>query len=335
MQISNLKPAGTNPGLPTGAAEVEQMKRVEAAASHHDTFSSFKGATLRPTRSQFMAWVLGGTAALGVGTGVAHADVVSYSGAATTFTAPSTGLYQITAIGGGGGDDGNPDSEGVGGDGAVVTGTFSLVSGEELDILVGGQGGSAADEPGAGGGATYVATPYVLLLTAGGGGGGSVESAGNPAQGISATGGTGGMGGAGNTSSQVEGGSGGGGGGGYLTSGTTGAPGGYLGGGDPGGGFGGSYTSGGTGGAGGGGARADVGGGGGGGGYSGGDGGSGAVNLGDPGDGGTSYDSGLDSSFALDTILENGSVTITAVPEPTSLGLLSLAGLAMLRRRRP
>jgi hypothetical protein len=107
---------------------------------------------MKPILPRSAALVLG-AAVLALGGRATSAAMVPYSGSATTFTAPATGLYQITATGGGGGDDDSnlASGETLGGDGAVVTGTFSLVSGEELDILVGGQGGSAGDEPGNGG----------------------------------------------------------------------------------------------------------------------------------------------------------------------------------------
>jgi hypothetical protein len=52
------------------------------------------------------------------------------------------------------------------------------------------------------------------------------------------------------------------------------------------------------------------------------------------GDGGTSYDTGLNPSFSLAASPANGSVTINGVTEPTSLCLLSFAGATLLRRRR-
>ena len=76
----------------------------------------------------------------------AWAAPITYTGAETTYTVPTAGLYDILAIGGGGGSGfaGN-----IGGRGAVVEDTFSLTAGEQLDVLVGGVGGNASDGPAA------------------------------------------------------------------------------------------------------------------------------------------------------------------------------------------
>ena len=67
------------------------------------------------------------------------------------WTVPATGLYSIQVIGGGGGSGGSYS----GGNGASMTGTFSLSAGQYLTILV-GQAGIYSYSNGGGGG-TYVA----------------------------------------------------------------------------------------------------------------------------------------------------------------------------------
>jgi hypothetical protein len=126
MRKSNLSPTGARSGVPTGVAG---PRRVEAV----------RGVVRRPTRFRVVARLLG-AAVLGWGGRTARAAVVPYSGSTTTYTVPATGVYQITATGGGGGDGSTTESETYGGDGAVVGGTFSLTVGEQLDILVGEQG---------------------------------------------------------------------------------------------------------------------------------------------------------------------------------------------------
>src|SRR6201995_3651535 len=54
----------------------------------------------------------------------------SYTGEIVTFTAPTTGTYDIEAIGGSGGNG----FLSVGGDGAIVGGDFMLTAGETLSI---------------------------------------------------------------------------------------------------------------------------------------------------------------------------------------------------------
>ena len=54
----------------------------------------------------------------------------------TTFTAPETGVYDILAFGGHGGESG-----GNGGFGAEIGGDFRLTAGEVLSIVVGGGNG--------------------------------------------------------------------------------------------------------------------------------------------------------------------------------------------------
>lgn len=262
---------------------------------------------------------------LSVAAGPAFASITySYSGpfqtgAVQTFTVPTTGLYTILAYGASGAGD--PQDNDSGGLGAEIGDTFNLTSGDVLQIEVGGSAGNGVDG-GGGGGGTFVVdtTSSTILVIAGGGGGGVLSLQGFDSTVIGGTGAGGGSGGYG------------GGGGGYFSGGASGGGGGYpgLAGGDAGDG------PGGFGGGGGGCCDAFEGGngGGGGGGYTGGAGGS----YDTSGAGGTSYDGISNSSPMIFVAGENngdGSVVISAVPEPASLALFitGLAGLLALRRR--
>jgi hypothetical protein len=150
----------------------------------------------------------------------------TYDGAVIqTFTATATGTYDITVFGAQGGSA-TALQAGAGGMGAEIGGAFSLATGEVLDIVVGGAGGTGTRDGGGGGGSfvieTYtgtggagVRTPLVIA-----GGGGSYAFAGDGGH----VGGAGGYGtgtdaGAGGTAGSGGGGAGvgfvGGGGGGY------------------------------------------------------------------------------------------------------------------------
>lgn len=107
-----------------------------------------------------------------------------YTGALQTFTVPA-GITSITitAIGASGGAYGTNTN---GGRGASLTGTFTVIPGEELAVLVGGTGGygpSPIFGAGGGGGGSFVwrGTKYTdvsmsTLLVAAGGGGGALGS---------------------------------------------------------------------------------------------------------------------------------------------------------------
>lgn len=210
-----------------------------------------------------------------------------------SWSVPYTGTYTIIAAGGVGGSDGYY----YGGKGAIVSGNFSLIKGQTINIVTGGKGTGSGYYCGGGGGASYVynATTGTLLLTAGGGGGAGMFSGGGDATAGTPGSGNGGSGGSGGFY-----GTDGGGGGGYLTAGGNGTSGGKGGGsyqsGFPTGGAGAGSNSGGYGGGGGGGEYYGAnngwndgeGGGGGGGGYTGGYGSS----HGGGGGGGTSYNAG-------------------------------------------
>ena len=129
------------------------------------------------------------------------------------WTVPMTGSYVIEATGGSGanGTDGTQSGPPIpwrlGGLGAKMKGTFYLVQGTKLKILVGQEGAANAvgfgDLPGGGGGGSFVTlidnTP--LIIAGGGGGGGTARDQftdGDPGQATESgtrCGGTGGTGG--------------------------------------------------------------------------------------------------------------------------------------------
>jgi Glycine rich protein len=107
------------------------------------------------------------------------------------WTVPATGIYRITARGAKGGD---ANASEFGGNGAMISGLFSLTKNDELVMVVGQQGESqptCADYGGAGGGASFVTmvmtggdtvvpltADVVPLLVAAGGAGASDEDSG-------------------------------------------------------------------------------------------------------------------------------------------------------------
>jgi hypothetical protein len=316
--------------------------------------------------------VCAGVAAIVVGApSPAKADwVFNYIGSEVTWTAPITGLYDITAAGAAGGVGGlygDPTLGGgtnSGGAGAIAHASdIALSAGQTLTILVGGVGGADASITGGrfaghtggggGGGSFVVLGSNTPLLIAGGGGGGGAGGAGYP-PGIGGGGrgydagqgepGAGGAGGAGYNYFFASG-AGGGGGGGFSGNGGSGqnygaGAGGssFLNGGAGGLGFG--DANGGFGGGGGGGwgenGMGDVffgyGGGGGGGGYIGANGGDGG-SAGAGGMGGTSYviqDAAQFSWFLPGANGGNGYVDITVPAPAPGAGLLSFAALILM-----
>ncbi len=259
-----------------------------------------------------------------------------YTGAIATYTVPAG----VTSIGiTAKGAQGGASLSYTGGQGAIMTGTFTCTPGHVLKIIAGGQPSSTYNYTGGGGGGSFVwdvTAGNVLLIAAGGGGGGGYN--GNGFAAVTSANGTNGGGGA----TYGGGGTAGngatiptytryaGGGAGWLTNGAAGlwactnATGGVkpLSGGT-GGTAGGnaSYVGpGGFGGGGGGQANCTGGFGGGGGGYSGGGAGAGASNYG--GGGGGSFNSGAPQVNSVGNTL-NGVVIITPICVPPLGGLIT------------
>jgi hypothetical protein len=119
-----------------------------------------------------------GVSAIAMMTGAKEAGAeiftFDYSGATVLWTVPQTGLYDIAAFGAqGGGFTGAAVH--FGGKGAEAGGDIALTAGQELTILVGGQGGSGRGAGGGGGSFVTAGSGFTanqgLLLAAGGGGG--------------------------------------------------------------------------------------------------------------------------------------------------------------------
>lgn len=257
------------------------------------------------------------------------------------YVVPTTGRYVIEAAGAQGGA-----GRGPGGKGARVKGTFNLVAGEVLQIVVGQQGtsGSTPPRPARGGGeGAYLWNGATARFMPAGGGGGSFVWKGSmacalPAKPLLAAGGGGGNGGDGVVTIDAARGAGsggrnghggasdlgyfhysGGGGTGWLSAGANGSAPTFCRGGEHwAGGVGFDYCGnhGGNGGFGGGGGGAFIGcGSGGGGGYSGGGGG---TQAGPGGGGGSSYNAGDNQTNTPGVQTGDGEVSIAAVPTPVS-----------------
>jgi PEP-CTERM motif len=273
----------------------------------------------------------------------------------TTFTAATSGTYQIDVYGAQGGGvtlqfgRAPPITTSSGGYGIGVGNDFTLKAGEVLAVQVGAQGQVAAqinaigDFVGAGGGGGSFVQGSGLLIVAGGGGGGSAYNGGGNASALAGNG-SGGRGGGG-VYGKVGGAGGGGGGGGFSGAGAKGGPGentdfGYA----PrfptyaGGGGGGAFPSlgGGGGGGGSGGYGSYYGGGGGGGGFTGGSGGKAGSGDGGGG-GGSSGGASLGFQYGNGQVIIDQLTQTSGVPEPATWSLMtSGVGLLgwMLRRRR-
>ena len=89
------------------------------------------------------------------------------------WTVPRAGEYQIAAVGASGGYDTRASSQQYRGRGARMIGTFSLIKGEIIQILVGQEGGinNVSTTSGGGGGSFVVRGANTPLIIAGGGGG--------------------------------------------------------------------------------------------------------------------------------------------------------------------
>ena len=106
-------------------------------------------------------------------TGQDHDGQVTLSSGIQQWTVPYSGDYRIEAVGAAGGYDTRANSAQYRGRGARAIGTFSLLKGEIIQILVGQEGGiNTVSSASGGGGASFVVrgsnTP---LIVAGGGGG--------------------------------------------------------------------------------------------------------------------------------------------------------------------
>jgi uncharacterized protein YjdB len=261
----------------------------------------------------------------------------SYTGSIVNYTVPvGVTALAITAKGAQGGL-----GNGVGGKGAIMTGTFNVIPGHVLKVLAGEQTTTITHLAGGGGGGSFVwdfTGSNLLLIAAGGGGGGGTAGVTIGLDAVTAPSGT--NGGAGAT--YPNGGTAGngatipsyaryaGGGAGWLTDGATGLyPGCSTSGGGKrplsggtGGSFGGTATSDGNGGFGGGGGaqgNCSNGYGGGGGGYSGGGAGTGATLT--SGGGGGSYNGGTPQVNSVGNT-GNGFVSITPVCMPPTAGVI-------------
>jgi autotransporter-associated beta strand protein len=237
-----------------------------------------------------------------------------YTGAAQTFDITTSGTYVFTVAGASGGNGTSGNANLLGGNGAVIIGSYALLSGDRLNLIVGGAGVSATGfNGGGGGGGSFVvditASPQ-LIVAAGGGGGGGAQSGGASGGQITTSGAYGAGSGAGPGGDNGTGGTAKpnihvGGGGGFLTAGqnssyaTGGAAYPSL--------AGGTNPYGAAGGFGGGGAASQEGGGGGG--YSGGGGGSGFLHYG--GGGGGSYQA-ADFTLTSATAGSNGGAAVQA-----------------------
>lgn len=94
------------------------------------------------------------------------------------WTVPTTGNYSIQAIGASGGNS-TWSGTVLGGNGADMTGEFTLTAGQVISVMVGQMG--ETDAVGGGGGGTFVATAGTPLIVAGGGGGASSDQPGQGA----------------------------------------------------------------------------------------------------------------------------------------------------------
>ena len=105
-----------------------------------------------------------------------HDSQVTVVSGVQRWTVPFTGDYRIEAIGAAGGYDTFLNSQQYRGRGARMIGTFSLIKGETIQILVAQEGGINYNglASGGGGGTFVVRGTNTSLIVAGGGGG--VES---------------------------------------------------------------------------------------------------------------------------------------------------------------
>ncbi len=115
-----------------------------------------------------------GATASGASAASVSATTIFSSPGETSFTVPiGTSTLDVTAVGGKGGrGDGADASEG--GFGAIVTGSLAVSSGEELPLLVAGNGGGGGNVNGAPGGAGFGGSGGSAGNAGGGGGGATI-----------------------------------------------------------------------------------------------------------------------------------------------------------------
>jgi len=106
-----------------------------------------------------------------------HDGQVTLASGIQNWSVPISGEYQVEAIGASGGFDTYANSRQYRGRGARMIGTFSLIKGEIIQILIGQEGGinTVSRTSGGGGGSFVVRRGAIPLIIAGGGGG--IESA--------------------------------------------------------------------------------------------------------------------------------------------------------------
>ncbi|MGB7976070.1 MAG: hypothetical protein WCF81_17385, partial [Roseiarcus sp.] len=181
--------------------------------------------------------LLAGVSVLAIMTSVSEAGATIFTiPGLYTYTAPTSGVYDIVAVGAGGGSANFNGQTGsytyIGGGGAIVGGDVSLTAGEQLGIYVGGQGQSGhfgSGYAGGGGGLSLVLFPSNVGLIAGGGGGAGYKTNGGPGltsvaggNGFGKYAGAGGVNGAGGGGGFYQGGGNGGGGTGFFAAGQNG-----------------------------------------------------------------------------------------------------------------
>jgi hypothetical protein len=290
------------------------------------------------------AFLLAGASALAILACAAEANAETFTMPGMfSFTAAVSGEYAVELLGASGGN--STEFMQSGGPGAEVSGDVFLTAGEDLTLIVGGQGAFGPDSHGGGGGGgSFVFHGTDVLAVAGGGGGAGygIHAFLYSAGGVGVTGRSGGYGergyryGGGAGGLNGNGGYGGDGGGGGGGAGVSAAGHNAYG---PNAGLGGEFPNGGGGGS-------DLGGGGGGSGFSGG-GGGGGVGLvgngnGSGGGGGGSYLASLFTDQVLTGGVNSGDGSISvdllaaAVPEPSTwaMALTGFAGLGFLAHMR-
>ncbi len=123
-----------------------------------------------------------GASAVALAAGAADATNFAYTGSIQSFIAPTSGFYDVTALGAQGGDFTQIDNLApAGGLGAAVSGRLWIGAGTNIFVVVGGKGGDGRYA--GGGGGTFIYRDFARPLVIAGGGGGSVpfsNGAGSP-----------------------------------------------------------------------------------------------------------------------------------------------------------